>query len=150
MTKRLINSLALCVLACSSYSQATQGHGASDPKLAERSTLLERDFRPAVAGAKVAVAEYYARHGSWPRKNEDAGAAAPTTFRERSMRSLEINGQTITVTFDARSGVDDGKIVFTGTADDDASTSVHWTCESPNITDIASILPECMYVKPHG
>jgi hypothetical protein len=52
------------------------------------------------------------------------------------------------LTFDARSGVDGGKIILTGEATPNLAMGLNWTCASPNITDIATIFPICKYRQP--
>jgi len=114
-------------------------------QLQDRSKMLQSDFQRAAGGAKTAVAEFYASRGDWPTKNEDAGLPAPDAYRGESLRSLVIAGPTITLTYDARSGVDGGKIILTGAATPDLAMGINWTCASPNIADIAAIFPFCKY-----
>jgi len=114
----------------------------------ERNKMLQSDFQRAANGAKTAVAEFYASRGSWPTKNEDAGLPTSETYRGESLRKLEVNGPTITLTFDARSGVDGGQVILTGEATPNFAMGINWTCISPNISDIAAIFPACKYRKP--
>lgn len=147
MTNRTQRLFPLSVLACCAFLHGAQGHEATDDRLAARKKIIADDFRPAVEGAKIAVAEYYAHRGTWPPKNEDAGVAAPAVFHTEFMRSLEIKGRTITITFDAVSGVDAGKVILVGDVDAGNPKNLKWTCVSPNIPDIVAILPYCAYVK---
>jgi hypothetical protein len=116
--------------------------------LQERKKMLQSDFQRAADGAKTSVAEYYANRGNWPTKNEEAGLPTPDTYRGESLRKLEVNGNTLTLTFDARSGVDGGQIILTGEATPNFAMGINWTCVSPNIADIATIFPICKYAKP--
>jgi type IV pilus assembly protein PilA len=110
--------------------------------------MLQSDFQRAADGAKTAVAEFYANSGHWPAKNEDAGLPTPDTYRGESLRRLDVNGPVITLTFDARSGIDGGKIVLAGEATPNFAMGINWTCASPNIIDIATIFPTCEYRQP--
>ena len=114
----------------------------------ERKKMLESDFQRAANGAKTSVAEFYANRGAWPTKNDDAGLPTPESYRGESLRKLEVNGNTITLTFDARSGVDGGQVILTGEATPNFAMGINWTCVSPNITDIATVFPTCKYAKP--
>jgi hypothetical protein len=116
-------------------------------QLQDRRKMLQNDFQRAADGAKTAVTEFYANRGNWATKNEEAGLPAPDTYRGESLRSLVVDGPTITLTFDARSGVDGGKVILTGEATPNLAMGFNWTCVSPNITDIATIFPTCKY-KP--
>jgi hypothetical protein len=114
-------------------------------QLQDRIKMLQSDFQRAAGGAKTAVAEFYASRGDWPAKNEDAGLPIPDAYRGESLRSLRVDGPAITLTFDARSGVDDGKIILTGEATPNLAMGISWVCISPNIADIAAIFPPCKY-----
>jgi hypothetical protein len=114
----------------------------------ERKKMLQSDFQRAADGAKTAMAEFYANRGSWPAKNEDAGLPPPDTYRGESLRRLEVNGATMTLTFDARSGIDGGLLILTGEATPNFAMGINWTCTSPNIADIATIFPNCRFSKP--
>jgi hypothetical protein len=127
----------------SSRTTGDFGVGASQ----ERKKMLQSDFQRAADGAKTAAAEYYANRGDWPSKNEDAGLPAPDAYRGESLQKLELSGPTITLTFDARSGVDGGKIILTGEATPNFAMGINWTCTSPNIADIATVFPICKYAK---
>lgn len=105
---------------------------------------VKADLQRALGAAKVAVAEYYASNAQWPADNAAAGLPAADTFRGESLRRLEVAGNTITLTFDQRSGVDGGRLVLTG----DVSNPVMgpgWTCTSPDLDYIASVVPNCSY-----
>jgi hypothetical protein len=153
MQKVLINfaSVLIAVLAAlflydkfrSSRTTGDFGVGA----LQERNKMLQSDFQRAASGAKTALAEFYANRGSWPTKNEDAGLPTPEAYRGESLRKLEVDGPTITLTFDARSGVDGGQIILTGEATPNFAMGINWRCVSPNISDIAAIVPACKYSK---
>jgi hypothetical protein len=127
-------------------SRTTGDFGVSE--IQDRKKMLQSDFQRAADGAKTALAEYYANRGNWPAKNEDAGLPAPDTYRGESLRSLEVNGQVMVLTFDARSGVAGGKIILTGEATPNLAMGLNWICVSPNITDIATIFPICKYRQP--
>jgi len=117
-------------------------------QLQERSKMVQSDFQRAAGSAKTAVAEYYASRGDWPTTNEDAGLPTPDTYRGESLRSLLVEGPRIILTFDARSGVDGGKIILTGEATPNLAMGINWTCASPNVADIAAILPHCKHSQP--
>lgn len=111
----------------------------------ERRAMLRNDFARAAGGAKTAVAEFYASRGAWPKNNEETGLPTPDNYRGESLRRLEVGDSTITLTFDARSGVNDGKVILTGEVTPNFAMGINWTCTSPNIRDIANVLPACKY-----
>jgi len=151
MQKILINFVVVLVAvlaALFAYDKFRSSRTTGDFGVAaiqDRKKMLQSDFQRAADGAKTSVTEYYANRGSWPAKNEDAGLPAPDTYRGESLRSLAVGDQTITLTFDARSGVDGGKIILTGEATPNLAMGFNWTCVSPNIADIATIFPSCKY-----
>jgi hypothetical protein len=103
------------------------------------------DFVRATSTAKTAMAEHYLSMGAWPPSNKEAGLPSPEAYRGNSLVRLDVSGPDIVLTFDARSGVDGGKIVLTGTATPELAMGIEWKCTSPNMPDIATILRDCVY-----
>lgn len=97
-----------------------------------------------VGAAKTAVAEYLANTGRFPSSNKQIGLAAPDQFKGQSLRRMSISeGGVITLTYDAKSGVDGGIIRI---IPDNADPSLlKWRCISPNFRDIALTIPQCSY-----
>ena len=75
-------------------------------------------------GAKAAVTEIYSSQGTWPTGNANAGLPTDTSIKGNAVRSVNVSGSTITITYTTKveSGAD---LVLQG-----ASTSggVTWTC----------------------
>ncbi len=109
-----------------------------------RNNMILSDVQRGLSPAKTAVAEYYMNRGDWSRDNEATGLPPPDQYRGESLRRLEVSGNRITLTFDARSDVDGGLLVYTGDASN-LAMGVSWTCSSPNIDYIATVLPNCVY-----
>ncbi|MDN5925199.1 MAG: pilin [Xanthomonadales bacterium] len=104
--------------------------------------LLE-GFR-AVTAAKLAATEYFYTHGKFPASNAQVGIVAPDQFTGRSLRSMALSeGGVITLTFDAKSGVDNGIIKFVPRSAN--SPQVKWLCTSPDFKEIALSFPQCSY-----
>ncbi|UXI68749.1 pilin [Tahibacter amnicola] len=116
----------------------------------ERDRVLESDFRRAADPARVALAEFYFSHGTWPSSNAQAGLPEPSLYRGESLRTLAVSGSTITLTFDGRSGVDGGQIILRGETTPELAMGIHWECISPNLPDIATALPHCVHRRPGG
>ena len=55
------------------------------------------------SAAKAAVSEFYANRGAWPSSNSAAGMGAASTIQGKYVRSIEVVGGGITVTYRQRS-----------------------------------------------
>lgn len=96
------------------------------------------------ASAKVAVVESYFNTGKLPSSNAEVGMSAPDEFQTQSLRSMRIgDGGVITLTYDAKSGVDGGIIQLV--PDLDNTYNIQWKCTSPDFRDIAETIPQCSY-----
>ena len=123
-------------------SRASGDFGAGEIQVSN--DLIRSDVNRAFSPAKTAVAEFYANRQTWPDSNQGTGLPEPESYRGESLRRLEVAGNTVTLTFDQRSGVDGGQIVMTGDASNPAM-SVGWKCTSPNLPNVAAALPGCTY-----
>ena len=83
------------------------------------------------AGAKTAMAEYYASNNAWPADNAAAGVAAKADINGNSVTSVEVKNNTITVVYKTNVDVD-GKntIILTGTAN---GGGVSWSCKGGTV-----------------
>jgi len=100
------------------------------------------------ASTKAAVVESYHAMAKWPANNHDAGVPEPGQQRGQSLQSLRLSGAgVISLTFDAKSGVDRGIVRLIPTVHPGGAVS--WRCETPSYPDIAAMFLQCVY-KPEG
>lgn len=93
---------------------------------------------------RTAVVEYYFTHGEFPASNEQARLQAPEEYGSRALRAMAISkGGVITLTYDARSGVDGGTIQLIPEAGH--SGGPRWTCVTSDFAYIAETIPQCSY-----
>jgi hypothetical protein len=92
---------------------------------------------------KTPYAEYYANTGKAPENNQDLQLPPPDTFRGVSLQRIDTSPRGITLTYDEKSGVPDGRIVLTAQFIDG---NIKWTCTSPSYADITNLIPACTYV----
>lgn len=109
--------------------------------------MLQGDFQRAAGPVETAAATYYASHGTWPANNAEAGLPAPETYRGESLLRLELMGPIINLTFDAKSGMEGGRITLNGEPTPKMAMGINWGCIS-NIADIAAIIPNCKQTLP--
>ena len=123
---------------------AAEHHEAAAQKQRFVATSYRTEGLQVVGTAKVAVAEYFANYGKFPSSNNQVGLGAPDQFSGQSLRRMGISeGGVITLTYDAKSGVDGGIIRL---IPDNANPSIlKWRCISPNFSDIALTIPQCSY-----
>jgi len=132
------------------YDHFRIAHPAAGPSVGaaqDRTRMLQSDFQRAVGAVETAAATYYANHGTWPANNEDAGLPPPDTYRGESLVRLELMGPIINLTFDAKSGIEGGRITLNGEPTPKMAMGIHWGCIS-NIADIAAIIPNCRQTLP--
>jgi type IV pilus assembly protein PilA len=58
------------------------------------------------SAAKAGVSEFYANRGTWPSSNSAAGMGAASTIQGKYVRSIEVAGGGITVTFGNEANAD--------------------------------------------
>jgi type IV pilus assembly protein PilA len=81
------------------------------------------------SGAKTAVTEFYSSNGEWPTGNSVAGIATAASIIGNAVRSVQVSGNTITVTFNTK--VESGKdLVMEGT---DTGGGVKWSCSGGSV-----------------
>ncbi len=111
----------------------------------EAGTRIRSDLSVASA-MKVAVAEYYASMGRLPARQSDAGLAAPSHYRGKSLTSATLLADgDIELVFDAASGVDGGRIRFEADFSHADTMGVQWHCRSTDYPRIAQIAPGCIH-----
>ena len=106
------------------------------------------DATQAMRAVTLPLSEYYSNTGKWPQQNADAGIPEPTAFRGKSLTRLDVSGLTVTLTFDGASGVDGGRVVFTGEATAQLVMGINWRCTSPSFPDIGVAIADCAYARP--
>lgn len=112
----------------------------------EASVLLREDL--AVASAmRVAVAEYHAAMGRMPANQVEAGLPPPAQYRGKSLRSATVHEDgRIELVFDARSGVDGGRIEFVPDTSHVDAMGLQWRCQTRDYPLIKRIAPACDYI----
>ena len=103
----------------------------------------------AASTAKVAITEYYYSNGEPPASNHDVGLAEAEQYKGDSLRNMTISrGGVITLTYDEKTGVDNGKIQLIPDINS-AQAQLNWRCVSPSFANIAIMLPNCRYLAAH-
>lgn len=154
MQKWIVNfvTVILAVLAALFVFQRLQKPPKLDvtvsSNLSPQQQVIHDDTIQAMNAVKTSLHEYYANTASWPASNALAGLPAPDAFRGKSLERLDVSGSTLKLTFDAKSGVDGGQVIFTGEATPQLVMGIKWTCESPSFPDIAAAIPDCSYRRP--
>jgi hypothetical protein len=116
--------------------------------LTAQQQVIHDDATRAMSAVSIAIHEYYSNTAAWPPSNELAGLPPPEAFRGKSLTRLDVSGPILTLTFDAKSGVDGGRVVYTGQATPQLVMGIQWTCVSPSFPDIATTIPDCTYTRP--
>jgi hypothetical protein len=106
---------------------------------------IHDDATQAMNTVRIAVPEFYMNTGKWPESNASAGLPEPEAFRGKSLERLDVDGATVTLTFDSTSGIYGGTVVFTGAATPQMAMGITWKCESPSYRDIAAAIADCVY-----
>jgi Pilin (bacterial filament) len=83
-------------------------------------------------GAKTAVSEYIAGHGTLPDGNAAVGLSEPEAIHGKYVAGVEVRGGQIIVTYGnhANALIRDGHVVF---APHGSASLLHWACSSPDI-----------------
>ncbi|MGI9202710.1 MAG: pilin, partial [Woeseiaceae bacterium] len=87
-------------------------------------------------GAKAAATEFYQDQGAFPANNTQAGLAANTAINGKYVSQVNVNGNTITVTYSntgnqsANSNINTATLTLTG---NDSGGSVTWDCAGGTI-----------------
>ncbi|MGH8118438.1 MAG: pilin [Rhodanobacteraceae bacterium] len=102
-------------------------------------------------GAKVALTEFYANHGAFPKDNEAAGLAPEGQIKGKYVTQVLVSSDgtatgnaTITSTFgnDANTALTDGTVTLTGAAPvDDENENIVWSCTGDGTKVLAKYLP---------
>jgi len=118
------------------------------PKLTPQQQAIHDDAARAMNAVNIAIQEYYSNRGEWAPSNEAAGLPPPEAFRGKSLTRLEVSGLMLKMTFDAKSGVDGGQVIYTGEGTPQLVMGIQWKCVSPSFPDIALAIPDCTYARP--
>jgi hypothetical protein len=115
---------------------------------ADKTSLLMRDDLMLVAGMRTAIAEAYMSMGKMPANAAQAGLSPPEQYRGKTLKSgtLHADGR-IELVFDARSGVDGGRVWFAPDTAHAAATGIQWHCETSDYPLIARAVPTCEYKR---
>ena len=151
MEKWIINfaTVLLAVLAALFVFQQLQPKAKPDMNavaaLSPALQAIHDDTARAMNTVRIAVPEFYMNTAKWPESNAAAGLPEPEAFRGKSLERLDVDGLTVTLTFDSTSGIYGGTVVFTGAATPQMVMGINWKCESPSYRDIAVAIPDCVY-----
>jgi Pilin (bacterial filament) len=154
MQKWIVNfaTVVLAVLAALFVFQRLQSPPKADVNVSSSLTstqqIIRDDATRAMNVTNTAIQEYYSNTGKWPASNEACGLPEPEAFRGKSLTRLDVSGLTVTLTFDAKSGVDGGKVIYTGQSTPQLVMGIQWKCVSPSFPDIGAALPDCTYARP--
>lgn len=77
-------------------------------------------------GAKAAVSEYYSANGTWPTTNTLAALPAAVSIKGNAVKSVQVTGSTITVTYTTKV-TPDAKLVLQGAS---SSGGITWKCSA--------------------
>ncbi|MAM88753.1 MAG: hypothetical protein CME36_15720 [unclassified Hahellaceae] len=113
----------------------------------EQSTPQAEMIEGFLAGSAVryAVQDYVIEHGRLPASNQDLGLPEPQAYARGALSSVAVGERgRITLTFNERSGVDDGTIQLVPIASDPLY-GVQWDCKTPSFEDIQSWAPACRF-----
>lgn len=128
--------LLLVVLAILCYEWYSDARTARYEALAYLSEGLAIGAR-----VKMQVAMHYQMHGEFPSSNQAAELPPPNSFKGHSLTRVAISeGGIITLTYDKKSGVHNGRIELIPSID--ARQGVRWECFTPSYRAV----PNCPYV----
>jgi pilin len=92
--------------------------------------------------AKMHVTASYEERGRWPSSNEESGLPPSSDYASDSVSGLSVSeGGVITVTFNEKSGVKDGKLRLTP----HAGMDIRWKCTTPSFKEIEKWAPQCTF-----
>lgn len=153
MQKWIINfaTVLLAVLAALFVFQRLQRPPKPDlnasSSLSPHQQIIHDDATRAMNVTNTAIQEYYSNTGNWPASNEACGLPAPDAFRGKSLMRLDVSGLTVALTFDGKSGVAGGRVIYTGEATPQLVMGIRWKCASPSFPDISAAIPDCTYAR---
>ena len=86
-------------------------------------------------GAKASVSEYFASEGTWPANNTDVGLGAPTTIAGNAVRSVTVNGSSITIVYKTKVDATNNGLVLQGA---NTGGTIGWTCTPASTNGVAT------------
>ncbi|MEJ2141674.1 MAG: pilin [Gammaproteobacteria bacterium] len=96
---------------------------------------------------RVAAAEYYNSHGEWPESHAEANLPAPYQITRQALTSAELGSDgVITLTYNAKSGVDGGTIRLVPSVSSYLG-DIKWECRTSSFENIQEWAPQCMYIQ---
>jgi hypothetical protein len=117
--------------------------------VSDRQSELIREDLQAIAGMRVAIAEYYQTNARMPANQAEMGLPPPEQYRGKSLKSATLQpGGVIELVFDAASGVDGGRIRFVADASHVEAMGVRWRCETSDYPHIRRVSVACEYLAP--
>ena len=93
---------------------------------------------------KSPVAEFYLTTGKLPASNNDLNLPAAKKYAGQSILSAEVLNGTIKLTFDEKSGKENGVIKLTPDVSQ-PRMGIQWLCTSNSYEKISSWAPQCVF-----
>lgn len=141
----LVRIILLAILAAAGY-YANQQYQAWRELQRQHSHIAEGLM--IASAAKTRIVEYYASEGVWPSSNQQLDLAPANEIIGNSLQSLEIHSKgVIELTYDAKSGVDGGRILLLPKGDE-RHLAIRWECWTDSYADVNSWAPQCVYEAP--
>ena len=99
--------------------------------------------RGAVSAAhlQLYVIEYNQENGFMPKNNAALKLEPPNALARDALKSIEIINGHIILTYNEKSGIDNGQIVFSPTID----FEVRWLCKTDTFKGIEEFMPQCVF-----
>lgn len=93
------------------------------------------------ASLQLYVIDYRQEKGMMPKNNADLKLATPKELARGALKSIEIKNGHIILTYNEKSGVDNGMIILSPKID----FETRWTCKTDSFNGIEEFLPQCTF-----
>ena len=114
---------------------------------AERRSLFINGMQQ-VQGVTMWIADYHFHNYELPDSVQQLRHGLPEIRDDGPDRfSFDAEDASVSMYFEGRSGIADGAITYTPTADDDNET-LAWECWTSDYPDIEAMLPGCTFYEP--
>ncbi len=105
-------------------------------------TYIAQGFS-AISAFKVYITEFYMMHGRYPQSNADLKMSPPYEFATDVIRTVSVSeGGVITITYNEKSGIDNGKISFVPL---EKNHQIQWKCSTRDYKSITQFMSQCHY-----
>lgn len=136
----LILAIASITFSCSDNSPSKRS------KQKSKYLKVNNIVRGAVSAANLQlyIIEYSQENGVMPKDNAALKLGMPASLARDALKSIEIKNGHIILTYNEKSGIDNGQIVFSPTID----FETRWVCNTDAFKGIEEFLPQCTYQVP--